>query len=375
MISQSPTFCPFPWTSLNIDQSGHVLPCLCSHVKNLNLGNVHQKTIQEIINGPEHLDLKQTIAAGQWHPLCTNCKINEDQTGSSPRTELKVSAQVADSIDRDINYFQLEDLAVNWSSLCNLTCTYCNPQTSTAWQAALNMPIKMIKNDHISLIELAKKHRDTLTGISLGGGEPLLQKSLPEFLQQLNPQQVNLMITTNLAVDLSKNAVYQELKNWPNVHWLISFDNVQSDKFEYVRTGCEWSLFLHNIDLIKADGIRPVAHPAYSIYCAFDLVEYYEFCEQNDLDVFWCELTHPYELDVKRLPLHLRKLAQQEISTVIDRWGSHCNLNANMLKQYQQRLDYAVSPTTETPAEFHRKQEIVLRQKHTFADLWPSLIF
>lgn len=375
MISQSPTFCPCPWTSLNIDQSGRVLPCLNSHIDNLKLGNLNQKTIQEIINGPEHLSLKETIAAGQWHPLCTNCKTNEAQTGSSARMMMTMGDQVTDSIDRDINYFQLTDLTVNWSSLCNLTCTYCNPQTSTAWQAALNQPIQIIKNDHVHLIELAQEHKDTLKGISLGGGEPLLQKSLPEFLQQLDPQQVNVMITTNLAVDLSRNPVYQELKNWPNVSWLISFDNVQRDKFEYVRAGCDWSLFLHNIDLVKSHGIRPVAHPAYSIYCAFDLVEYYEFCEQNDLDIFWCELTNPYELDVKRLPLHLRKLAQQEIATVIDKWSGYHNLSLDTLKQYQQRLDYTESPSTVTPAEFHLKQETILKQKHTFAQLWPSLIF
>jgi radical SAM protein with 4Fe4S-binding SPASM domain len=374
MISQSPTFCPCPWTSLNIDQSGRVLPCLNSHIGNLKLGNVHQKTIQEIINGSEHLNLKETIAAGQWHPLCTNCKTNEELTGSSARMMRTVGAQAVNSIDRDINYFQLTDLTVNWSSLCNLTCTYCNPETSTAWQAALNMPIQLIKNEHLHLIELAQEHKATLTGISLGGGEPLLQKSLPEFLQQLDPQQVHLMITTNLAVDLAKNAVYQELKNWPNVSWLISFDNVQRDKFEYVRKGCEWSLFLHNIDLIKSDGIRPVAHPAYSIYCAFDLVEYYEFCEQNDLDIFWCELTHPHDLDVKRLAPHLRKLAQQEIDAVIDKWGSYHNLSIDTLKQYRQRLDYTESTSTINPAEFHRKQEIILKQKHTFAELWPSLI-
>jgi hypothetical protein len=183
------------------------------------------------------------------------------------------------------------------------------------------------------------------------------------------------MITTNLAVDLARNPVYQELKNWPKVSWLISFDNVQRDKFEYVRNGCEWALFLHNIDLIKSDGIRPVAHPAYSIYCAFDLVEYYEFCEQNELDIFWCELTHPCELDVKRLPPHLRKLAQQEIDTVIDKWSGYHNLSIDTLKQYQQRLDYTQSPSTVTPAEFHRNQEVILKQKHTFAQLWPSLIF
>ena len=47
-ITTSPTFCPAPWTSLNIDQAGHVSPCF--HCVEM-VGNNKKETIQEIIHG------------------------------------------------------------------------------------------------------------------------------------------------------------------------------------------------------------------------------------------------------------------------------------------------------------------------------------
>lgn len=376
MISRSATFCPCPWTSLNIDQSGRVLPCLNSHNHDMGLGNIHEQPIQEIINGHKLKELKNTIASGHWHDLCHNCRINEEQTGSSARTRLDVSDETKQLIDQDIDYFELTDFTINWSNLCNLTCTYCNPNASSAWQAVLNIPIKLQSNEHADLIQLARDNRHSLKGLSLGGGEPLLQKTLPEFLKEIDSSSTQVLITTNMFVDLSKNAVYQELKTWPWVTWQISFDNVQQEKFEYVRKGANWSQFLRNIEILKSDGIRPMAHPAYSIYCAFDLVEYYEFCERNDLDIFWCELSHPHELDVKRLPKSLRVQAQQEIDKVVDRW-SHSDrfLSLDILQQYRARLDFEHKPAPNTPAEFHAHQENLLKQSHKFSELWPSLVF
>lgn len=374
-ISSSATFCPCPWTSLNIDQTGRVLPCLNSHVRDLALGNIHQQTIQQVLQGQELRNLKTAIANGQWHELCTNCRINEQQTGASARTRMTVDPVVVADIDQNLEYFKLIHLNINWSNQCNLACTYCNPGASTAWQSVLDLPIKLEKNEHEDLIQLAKDNRDNLYGLTLGGGEPLLQKTLPDFLQQLDPQKTRVLVTTNLCVDLTKNPVYQELKKWPWVIWQISFDNVQPEKFEYVRRGCEWSQFVKNIDVLKSDGIRPTAHPAYSIYCAFDLIEYYEFCERKDLEIFWCELSHPHALDVKQLPEHLRRQAQQEIDTVLSRWNDRFGLSSDTLRQYRSRLDFDHGQSTVTPAQFHAKQEQTLKQQHQFQDLWPLLAF
>lgn len=375
MITSSPTFCPAPWTSLNIDQTGRVMPCMHSTAVT---GNIKKTSIQEIIHGPIYMDIRQHMADGKWHSACVWCKQLEETTGVSGRTVRRTSPESLAAIDRDINWFTLEHIVVNWSNLCNLTCVYCNDETSTAWQSIRGIPINHVKNEHQDLIELAKQHGKSVQGLVLGGGEPLLQKGLLEFLKHIDSEKVRVLVTTNLSMDISRNKIYQELKTWPNVDWQISFDNANKDKFEYVRNGAHWHQFVTNIDLMKSEAQHVIAHPAYSIYCAFDLIEYYEFCENKNLEIFWCELQHPWPLDARRLPLPLRQEAINEIDRVNEQWGQRQGLAIDTLLRYKkQLLDNAFLTNIDQYMDvlgFHREREQELAQTKTFTELWPNIV-
>jgi radical SAM protein with 4Fe4S-binding SPASM domain len=376
-ITQSPTFCSAPWTSFNIDQTGRVSPCM--HAVDA-IGNIKQNTIHEIINGAELTSIKQAMQQGQWHDTCKLCKQSEDTTGVSARTQRHCDAATIDAIDQDITWFEPQHFVVNWSNLCNLSCVYCNPETSTAWQSVKKIPIKYVRNDQQSILELMQAKGKSLQGLVLGGGEPLLQKGLLDMLRCLDSQKVRVMVTTNLSMDLANNDIYNELKTWPSVDWQVSFDNCTADRFEYVRDGANWIQFKTNLDLLKADGQHVQAHPAYSIYCAFDLVEYYEFCEANDLNLFWCELTNPWDLDVRRLSPEIRQLAVDEIDRVTQRWGqkNEHNLAVSTLQRYRaQLLDnsyiFNVNEYTPDTLAWHRNIELELNKSKKFEDLWPDL--
>lgn len=371
MTTKSKTFCPAPWTSLNIDQTGRVMPCMHSSYE---LGNIKQKSIQEILLDEPLRSIKTAMSQGEWHEACSWCKQLEQTTGASGRTVRRADTEVKDAVDADLDWFGLEHVVINWSNLCNLTCTYCNPETSTAWQNVKKIPINHVKNDHQDLIELAKTHSATIRGLTLGGGEPLLQKGLDKFLSYLNPQSTNVLVTTNLSVELETNGIYQLLKNFKNIQWMISFDNANKDKFEYVRRGASWAQFEKNIQTMKQDGQKIIAHPAYSIYNALDLVDYYEYCETHELDLFWCELTNPFDLDVRRYPLYVRNMAIAEIDKVVERWGEETRAIPTLLRYRKQLVnnDYLISPWHSVdPWEFHKKSESELGQASSFTDLWP----
>ncbi len=381
MISSSPTFCPAPWTSLNIDQSGRVSPCFHCFEK---MGNVKINTVQEIITGPEFTKMKKFMIQGEWAPGCAWCKRLEETTGVSGRTEYRTSAETMAAIDTDPDFFKLEHLVVNWSNLCNLACVYCNPETSTAWQSIKKIPINHVKNEHADLIELARTQGHNIQGLSLGGGEPLLQKGLEQFLDYIDASKVSVMVTTNLSVDLEHNAIYQRLKTWPTVSWMISFDNANKDKFEYVRHGASWTQFVDNIQVMKRDQQKIQAHPAYSIYCALDLMEYYDFCADQQLDIFWCELNYPTELDIRRQSVSLRQLAVEEIDRVVAKYQTQTklSLSTNVLESYKMTLtDNSYLKNNQTVPNiltWHQDIETTLNKttlnKTTrFADLWPNL--
>ena len=374
-ITNSPTFCASPWTFLNIDQTGRVMPCMHSGYE---LGNLKQNTVQEVLSGERMRELKQTMACGEWHNACSWCKQLEETTGSSGRTVRQLDSLVAEKINNDIDYFGLEHMVVNWSNLCNLTCVYCNSETSTAWQSIKKIPINHVKNEHQDLIELAKTHGKNIQGLTLGGGEPLLQKGLVEFLSYLDSQKINVVVTTNLSVEIVNNPVYQTLKQWPNVTWMVSFDNADPVKFEYVRNGATWQQFEKNLDTMIADGQNIQAHPAYSIYCALEVDKYYEFCQQKGIDLFWCELTYPLNLDIRRQPLILRQLAVAEIDKVLAKWQSRSGFALDTLERYRTTLldnsylfnsDYKIDTL-----KWHKDIEQQLNKSNTFEQLWPELV-
>ena len=374
MSEISATFCPAPWTSLNIDQTGRVSPCM--HCYN-SVGNIKENTIQEVIHGAVLTDMRKHMMRGEWHTACRLCQQAEATTGASARTVRNVQPETVAAIAANPDtFFELEHIVVNWSNLCNLTCVYCNPETSTAWQSIKGIPINHVRNEHPDLIRLAQEHGHTVQGLCLGGGEPLLQKWLVDFLQCLNPEQVQVMVTTNLAVDLERNAVYNELRHWPRVDWMISFDNATPQRFEYVRDGADWNQFVANIQQLKQHAQRVTAHPAYSIYNALDLVNYYEFCQAQGLDIFWCELTHPWNLDIRRYPASLRQQAQDQIDLVVQLYAHTNNLAVNTLQGYRRTLvdnSYLISPEFEPNCQaWHRQTEQELRKTVSFADLWPE---
>jgi radical SAM protein with 4Fe4S-binding SPASM domain len=380
MITASPTFCPCPWTTLNIDQTGTVKPCLSSYEYKQDLGNINTSTVQEIIAGPRLQELKQRIAAGAWDPVCGGCQRSEAAGSTSARQLARADTAVLEAIDRDPTWFSLRDLTVNWTNLCNLTCTYCNPETSTAWQAVRGLPIGLVRNQHADLIALAREHSASLKGVTLGGGEPLLQRGLLEFLQALEPEHTQVMITTNLSMKLEHNAIYHELKRWPRVTWMISFDNASADRFEYVRRGCSWTQFVANIEQLQADQQQVVAHPAYSVYCAGDLRVYYDFCDQYRLPIYWCDLSDPAALDARRLPLEHRLAAQAEIDCILEQYRDHprsSELSLETLARYRNQLEsewLAHQPERDvaTPAAWHQEQEQIQAHPYRFCDLWPE---
>ena len=376
MITKSPTFCPAPWTSHNIDQVGETSPCF--HCVDM-IGNNKKNTIQEIIHGPKVTSMKEAMARGEWHPGCSWCKRLEETTGASGRTVRGASAETLAAIDTDPNFFKLEHLVVNWSNLCNLTCVYCNDQTSTAWQSVTKIPINHVKNEHADLIELVRTQGNNIQGLSLGGGEPLLQKGLDVFLSHLNPATVSVMVTTNLSMEITTNPIYQILKTWPTVEWQVSFDNATKEKFEYVRDRANWEQFVKNLRQMKQDGQYVNAHPAYSIYCALDLMEYYDFCTAEELGIYWCELNNPPELDIRRHSSQLRQLAIEEIDRVLVKHGSRRGLALDVLKSYRNTLEdnsYLRSIDkwnfSDTLA-WHVKTEAVLQKTTKFVNLWPTL--
>ena len=249
----------------------------------------------------------------------------------------------------------------------------------------LGTPIKLLSASDNSLNWLIENSK-TLYSIGIGGGEPLLQKEIGSLLSQLkNP--VSAYITTNLSVELENNQIFETIKNNKNINsvWSISFDGI-GDKFEYVRHGATWNQFRKNIDVLKKYNQKIEAHPAYSIYCAFDLLEYVDFCVDQELSIYWCDIFEPHQLDIRYSPKSLRDIAIQNIDAVFKKYEnrSTLNLNLDLLKKYREMAikGFHFNPAfnllsdkqkAQNMLDFNKKIETQLPKAKLFAEVWPKV--
>jgi len=160
-------------------------------------------------------------------------------------------------------------LHINLGSDCNLTCSYCTKQYSTAWLRdihnngpylpetrfeinnndlmVLKLGQKAIKNSN-SYQQILKEIFDIKTAnqIEITGGEPLLYNGLSELIANFT---VPVDIFTGLGVNTQRLA--RILDTLPDtVTFTVSAENV-GQLYEFNRYGNTWSNFLQNLELIQ----------------------------------------------------------------------------------------------------------------------------
>lgn len=266
-------------TGLHVYVDGKVGLC-CSG--SFPLGNIKETAINDIFSSQKFIEIQQSLHNNQSHNYCSGCDRTERiAPGSSQRSAF--NNQFKSNGERHV---RLAD--IRWSNVCNLSCRYCNVNDSSEWRRLMNLPVGSANKDYTdTLFDYVTENRDSLEALYLLGGEPLLQKQNEKLLSivKLNTK---IDLLTNMSVKLDNNKIYQSLKNFNNVYWNLSFDNV-GERFEYVRQGAAWDVLTTNIDRLLDDfGVSHVSiHPVYHIWNATNLEEFYEFADKRGMRVNW----------------------------------------------------------------------------------------
>ena len=384
-ISDSRTFCPAPWSHIRLGTKGSIGICPYSP----DLQNSIDIAI-DIASNQTVIEIKDTIKNEQWHHNCSYCQEAETIGGRSERLMYVklLEPSVKKQIDEQPEKNYIESASINLDNLCNLSCNYCNPATSTQWMKVLGIPVTLARTQNSNL-DFLLSNRQNLKYLTLGGGEPLLQKGIHQLLSNLlHDRKIFVFITTNLSIDLEKNLVFDSIINNPSIEttWMISFDGL-GEKFEYVRHGADWEQFKRNIYTLNKYNQKIVAHPAYSLYSAFDLVKYYDFCDSMDLDVFWCDLFDPIELDIRHAPESIRQLAIENIDAALEKFKDRKNLSLDTLAEYRKMAQIGMPTNTTTVdvstlTDYQRSVNIVafnfrieqlMSKSKSFEQLWPDV--
>ena len=151
------SLCIHPWSHLAINPNGDVVPCC--HQRGANptiLGNVKEKTIDEIFNGDKMKKLRVDMLNGILpEDTCHKC-VNYEKIGvKSPRQwafTQHYSPGVMDIIpttqeDGTLPDFKIRYWDLRFSNICNMTCVMCTPQFSSRWTIEANRLYKSMTSD------------------------------------------------------------------------------------------------------------------------------------------------------------------------------------------------------------------------------------
>jgi hypothetical protein len=370
-------YCAAPWRGLHINIRGDVKTC-CAGNPNM-LGNLNTKTITEVLSGPELTQIRTALRQGNTHPYCRNCIDRESKGGDSERTWHNNINEGFDTTKAGTDYEYPTLLDIRWNSTCNLSCNYCGPADSSKWAVLKKIPVNNnTRKYYQDVCDFIQQHNQHVQEVALVGGEPLL---LPENERLLDviPADAVITIITNLNNPLENNRIFKKLIQRQRVGWSMSFDNV-GPRFEYVRSGADWDLQLHNLDLVqdlmKNNGHWGGIHAVYNLYNATRLVEFKQFATARGLSIKWQNLGGPLELDPRRHGQKIAQLAAAEILRVFD----VCEVDDEERLLFGTALETYQSTTQSNPGMLEKLKKFVeqIEQYHPdqqgkFYELWPEI--
>jgi len=223
-----------------------------------------------IFNIPQLVDEREQMLAGKPVASCKRACWDVEAAGlPSTRLTRQTNKCTHTNVNADV-----EMLHIVLGTDCNLTCSYCCKQYSTAWLhdiknngPYLNEDRYMLNVDDNIVLKLGQKsikassiyqnilgaviNLPTITRVQITGGEPFLYNGLPDLLGKLT---AHVELFTGLGVSSSRFKRIIEQLPKQNLTLVISAENTGA-LYEFNRNGNTYENFLKNLDTIRQAGI------------------------------------------------------------------------------------------------------------------------
>ena len=267
---------------------------------------------------------------------------------------------------------------------CNLSCSYCCKEYSSAWRRDLDTngnytidtgdsryqltsrdkimmkvsqnEVKNTKQFQMLMAEI-KSFAPGLKEIVVTGGEPLLDNQLFDVLDAVSNSSAVINIYTGLGVDVKRfQRMLDKIKQMPTA--MISVSAECTDKFyEFNRYGNLWTEFVNKIELLQKSGIEFRFSTAISNLTVFGLTSFIKYFNNQRIGLVFINqpsMMAPYVLDAdskQRIMQHIQSLPdhyQTQIAQSIQADPSETQRQqmSEFLKEYAVRrnLDMNIYP-------------------------------
>jgi radical SAM protein with 4Fe4S-binding SPASM domain len=329
------SFCTLPWTGVYIQPDGDVRNCA---ITKTTIGNINKQPLEDILRGSVNQTIKQDMLNDVMHERCGQChrleshqKNHFDQV-SNRVWYLKKLKTTDMTVFDDPENFQLKMLDLRWKNTCNFACVYCDPSLSSRWAVELGQPQRIESEALAGSLDYIYNNLHTVDHIYLAGGEPLLIREnlvLLTKMLDINPD-IELRINTNLSV--IDNDIYNLIKQFSNVHWTVSVDNI-GDQFEYLRYGSNWPQFLNNLQQLNKDFDKINFNAVWCVLnskSVFEFIDYFIDLGYHENTFIVNPLEYPDWLDINNLPETQLADIRKELESRIEHTDPHFCLNNSL---------------------------------------------
>ena len=209
---------------------------------------------------------------------------------------------------------------------CNLTCSYCCKEFSSAWRrdvinngdyplndlrfkanikdrVLLKISQRELKNtpQYQTLLNEIQLASPTLKTLTVTGGEPFLDNSLVDIITTLKlPSSSTVEIYTGLGVDYTRfTKITESLKQLSNVLIIVSAESI-GEFLEFNRYGSRWEDFKKKIILLQENNINFRFHCTITNLTLFGFKQFFDYFANERIVVTYAYqpiMMAPYVLD------------------------------------------------------------------------------
>lgn len=394
LLTESKTFCMYPWIHLHAYPTGDAYPCC--HAEMLEkVGNCQQQSMKEIWSGDKMKQLRESMLEEKAHPACTRCYEQETAGFFSGRKSANKhhGHQIKKGLDIDPP-FQMTYWDIRFSNLCNLSCRSCGHIFSSSWyqdQLKLagpnwgkgNKPLFWAGRHETDMIEQLYEHLDYVEQIYFAGGEPLMMDEHYLILEELERRgrfDVRLIYNTNFTkTKLKDRYVFDYWKKFKSVAVGASLD-AMGERAEYIRKGTVWSDIETNrkIMMDMCPNVDFYISPTLSIQNALHLPDFHRewvergFIQAQDLNVNI--LQDPFWLRIDIAPAEYKEKIRIKFKQHLD-WLRPLDKLNRATVGFESALKFLDGNNEQALPVFWKKMtELDAIRKENLLDVLPELI-
>jgi MoaA/NifB/PqqE/SkfB family radical SAM enzyme len=259
LLTESKTFCIYPWIHLHAYPTGEAYPCCHAEMAVGQVGNCRNNTLEQIWTDTPMQQLRQDMLTETPNVACGRCYEQEANGFFSGRKSAnKHHGHQIKKLDE--NPFEMTYWDIRFSNLCNLKCRSCGHIFSSQWyqdQAKLaggdwkeqNSVLNYAGRTETDMWEQLEPHLDYVEQIYFAGGEPLLMEEHYRILAELVRRKrfdVRLIYNTNFThTELRGRSVFEYWRQFDSVAVGASLDD-SGTRGEYIRKGTDWAVVEQN---------------------------------------------------------------------------------------------------------------------------------